>query len=214
MAATNKRLLVSESHGDSNRCIPCKGKVDQHDTYAFHASSRTPSIRFLWAVPVRGNLSQTTNSVVRTLLLPRKRSPDTIPSPAEWSTGSPPSFSPNTAIEAVMKAKHLSIAGYYRHAISTFNTCSRVPTPRSLTDTGSDYHIENLRIVTALSPPFLFKGSTDPPNGPVRSQIIHNNYQLNWRLKQPLNLVSGSLHSTSIVTYHLRIAWANDFPPR
>jgi hypothetical protein len=32
MTATNKRLLISESHGDSNRCTPCRGKPDQHAT--------------------------------------------------------------------------------------------------------------------------------------------------------------------------------------
>jgi hypothetical protein len=31
---------------------------------------------------------------------------------------------------------------------------------------------------------------------------------------QALNLTSESIHSTSIVTYHLSIAWANDVPPR
>jgi hypothetical protein len=30
MTATNKRLLISESHDDSNWCTPCKGKPDQH----------------------------------------------------------------------------------------------------------------------------------------------------------------------------------------
>jgi hypothetical protein len=37
---------------------------------------------------------------------------------------------------------------------------------------------------------------------------------LPFRGKQALNLTSGSLHSTSIVTYQLRIAWANNAPPR
>jgi hypothetical protein len=32
MTATNTRLLISESHGGSNRCTPCKGKPDQHGT--------------------------------------------------------------------------------------------------------------------------------------------------------------------------------------
>jgi hypothetical protein len=31
---------------------------------------------------------------------------------------------------------------------------------------------------------------------------------------QALNLMSGSLHSTSTVTYHLSIEWANDIPLR
>jgi hypothetical protein len=112
MVATNKRLLIFESHGDSNRCTPCRRKPDTHDTYASHASPRMPCVRFLWAVHVRGNLSQAINSIGRTLLLSRKRDPDTTLSPTERSTGPPPSFSPNTAIEAVMKAKHLSITGY------------------------------------------------------------------------------------------------------
>jgi hypothetical protein len=83
MTATNKRLLISDSHGDSNRCTHYRGKPDQHDTYASHASPRTPDVHFLWAVPVHGNLSQATNSIGRTLLLLRKRAPDTTPNPTE-----------------------------------------------------------------------------------------------------------------------------------
>jgi hypothetical protein len=33
-----------------------QGKPDTHDTYAFHASPRTPLIRFMRAVPVCGSL--------------------------------------------------------------------------------------------------------------------------------------------------------------
>jgi hypothetical protein len=33
MAATNKRLLISKSCDDSNRCTPCRGKPDQHTTH-------------------------------------------------------------------------------------------------------------------------------------------------------------------------------------
>jgi hypothetical protein len=57
MTVTNKRLLISESHGDSNRGTLYMGKLDQRDVYAFHASPRTPDIRFLRTVPVHGNLS-------------------------------------------------------------------------------------------------------------------------------------------------------------
>jgi hypothetical protein len=83
MVATNKRLLIFESRGDSNRCTPYTGKLDQHDTYASHVSPRTPGVCFMRVVPVCGNLSQATNSVGWTLLLPRKRAPDTTPSSAE-----------------------------------------------------------------------------------------------------------------------------------
>jgi hypothetical protein len=55
--ATNKRLLISESHSDLNRCTPYRGKPDQHATYASHFNPHTPDVRFLWAVSVRDNLS-------------------------------------------------------------------------------------------------------------------------------------------------------------
>jgi hypothetical protein len=83
MAATNKRLLISESRGDSNRYTPCRGKLDQHNMYASHASPRMPNVCFLWVVHVRGNLSQAINNVRRTLLLLRKMAPDTTPSLTE-----------------------------------------------------------------------------------------------------------------------------------
>jgi hypothetical protein len=78
MTATNKRLLIFESHGDLNRCTPYTGKFDQHDTYASHASPRTPSVRFLRVVPVRGNLSRDADRFGQIPLLSRKRAPDTI----------------------------------------------------------------------------------------------------------------------------------------
>jgi hypothetical protein len=83
MAATNKRLLISESRGDSNRYTSCRGKPDQHDTYASHTSPRTPGVRFLRAVPVCDNLLQATKSIGWTLLLLRKKAPDTIHNPTE-----------------------------------------------------------------------------------------------------------------------------------
>jgi hypothetical protein len=58
-------------------------------------------------------------------------------------------FSPKPASEAVGESQHLLTTCYlvywahkHQHAIDTFNTCSWVPTPRSLTDTGGGYHIE------------------------------------------------------------------------
>jgi hypothetical protein len=93
------------------------------------------------------------------------------------------SFSPKTAIEAIILSQApvngplLGLSSpYHRHAISTFNTCSQVTTPRSLTDTGGGYHIETLRIATTLSPPFPSEDSTDPPNGPAWSQIIQTTF--------------------------------------
>jgi hypothetical protein len=57
MTATNKRLLISESRGDSNRCTPCWGKPDQHATYTSHYSPHMSGVHFLRAVTVHDNLS-------------------------------------------------------------------------------------------------------------------------------------------------------------
>jgi hypothetical protein len=68
MTAINKRLLISESHGNLNRCTPTAKtkkpfddyqKPKQHATYASHSSPRTPGVCFLRVVPVRDNLSLT-----------------------------------------------------------------------------------------------------------------------------------------------------------
>jgi hypothetical protein len=42
MAATNKRLLISESRGDSNRCTPYTKKSDQHITLFMLDLHRVP----------------------------------------------------------------------------------------------------------------------------------------------------------------------------
>jgi hypothetical protein len=222
MAVTNNWLLISESRDDSNRCIPCREKPNQHATYASHASPRTSGVRFLRAIPVRDNLLRVVDRVGRILLLPIKSAPDSTSQPGWVAHGTHLNFSPKIAIEPVglsqapVDDQLLGLSdSYHRHVISTFNTCSRVSTPRSLTNTGGGYHIENLRIATSLSQHFLSEGSTDPSNDVVRSQIIQTTfYHFNWRGKQALNPMSGSLHPTSTVTYHLRIAWANDVPPR
>jgi hypothetical protein len=173
MAVMNKRLLISESRGDSNWYTPCREKLDQHDIYAFHASPRTPDVRFLRAVPVRDNLSRVTDRVGWILLLLRKGAPDSTPQPGWVARGTHINFSPKTAIKAVglsqahVDSRLLGLPGpYHRHAIDTFNTCSWVPTSRSLNDTGGGYHIENLRIATMLSPLFPSEGSIDSPKWP------------------------------------------------
>jgi hypothetical protein len=85
--ATNKRLLISESRGDSNRCGKTRPtrhvRFPHQSTYAQRTlpagGSRT------WQ-PSSSHQQSWTES-----LLPRKRAPDTIPStPADRSAGSYP----------------------------------------------------------------------------------------------------------------------------
>jgi hypothetical protein len=101
MTVTNKRLVISESRGDSNWCTPCRGKPDQHITYVSHASPSTPRARFLWAVPIRGNLSRVIDKVEQAHCT-REEGLPTQSTAHRWSIrGSIPSFSPEPANEAV-----------------------------------------------------------------------------------------------------------------
>jgi hypothetical protein len=110
---------------------------------------------------------------------PKKRTPDIILSTqADRFAGLPPSFSPNKAIEVVMKSNHMLTTGYInllgpylQHVTSTFNTCSGGPTHRSLTDTLGGYNLGD----TGL-PHHTFRPSQPmvlriPPKSPVRSQV-------------------------------------------
>jgi hypothetical protein len=175
MSDTNKRLLISESHGDSNRCTPCRGKPNQHASYA----RRT--------LPAGGPctwqpFTLTQQSWTDSLLL-RKSAPDSTSQLGWVVRGTRLSFSPNIAIEVVRLSQTsvdnrlLRLPGtYHWRVIGTFNTCSWVPTPRSLTNIGGGYHIENLGIATTLSLFFPSEGCTDPPNGPAWSQIIQTTF--------------------------------------
>jgi hypothetical protein len=126
-----------------------QGKPHTHYMYVFSACPRMPLVRFLWAVPVRGNLSRVINSVGQSHCYQEKGTPNYIPiTQADQSVGPHPVSLPLTTIEAVEKAKHLvatsyiSLHGpYHQHMISAFNTCSRVPTPQSLTDTDRGYNL-------------------------------------------------------------------------
>ena len=90
------------------------------------------------------------NRVGRILLLPRKRSPISIPGPAEWSVGPVPvslpsvshwsiGFKPSICCDQITSVYWVP---YIQHVISTFNTCSGGPTTaRSLTNTDGGYHL-------------------------------------------------------------------------
>jgi hypothetical protein len=112
MAAMNKRLLISESRGDLNRCTPYRGKPDQYDTYAFHASPCMPDVRFLRAVPIHDNLSRSRQQIIDPLP-PRRRALDTIHStPADRSAGSYLASLPQQPMKQWEKVKLLVTTDY------------------------------------------------------------------------------------------------------
>jgi hypothetical protein len=171
---------------------------------------------------VNGNLSRVIDRFGRNPLLPRKKWLLTQSIAHHWLIcGSVPSFSPKSTNEAVdlsqasVADKLLGLLGpYHQYAIDTFNTCSRGPTHRSLTDTDGGYNLGGTG----------FPHTTPRPSQPIISPF-HLRALLDLRLSinslpselkgdQTLNLTSGSLHSTFTVTYHLSIARANNVPPR
>jgi hypothetical protein len=126
MIATNKRLLISESHGDLNRYTPCRGKTNQHVTYASHSSPRMPDVHFLQTFPIRDNLSlaPTKSKQVpthgRSLGNQRQTGPaivlgGLIPSPMRqpWSRGK--KFRPNG---------YTATSAYWTHITSIRSVCS------------------------------------------------------------------------------------------
>jgi hypothetical protein len=105
--ATNKRLLISESHGDLNRCTLCRGKPDQHIT-RFSRSvriwpstihvSRGPRIATLHVVNNRVEQGHCfwekglpTQSTVRRLTDPQV-STQFLPEPTNEVVGAKPTF--------------------------------------------------------------------------------------------------------------------------
>jgi hypothetical protein len=79
----------------------------------------------------------------------RGRKPISCRRPTNWSTG-PISPACDQYIQYLLTGTNPSVLNWHRRG----------------------YHIENIRIATALSPPFPSESSTNPPNGPTRSQII------------------------------------------
>jgi hypothetical protein len=106
-------ILISESHGDSNQCTPYRGKPDQHDKYASHASLHTPSVCFLWVVPIYGNLSWVIDRVEQGNYSWEKRASDTIHStPTNRFERSYPISLSSQPWSSGGKAKYLSMVGY------------------------------------------------------------------------------------------------------
>jgi hypothetical protein len=128
---------------------------------------------------------------------PEKKGSWSNPHHAGWPIHrSIPSFSPRIVKEAVGKSQAsvdgrlLGLSGlYHRHVIGTFNTCSRGPTHRSLTDTGRGYN--HLR-----APPSLQFNQT-------LSKIP------NFKFKGPLAVTWPSDHSPIYRGLQLRLAMAN-----
>jgi hypothetical protein len=150
MTATNKRLLISESHSDSNQCTPYRGKPDEHAT-------RFPLTVNVWSTTIcisHGPHITTFHTVINRFEQIHCTREERLPTqstarrPSDlWVRTQLLSHNTNRAVgksQASVDNLLLGLPGpYHWYAIGTFNTCSRGPTHRSLTDTTGGYNLRD-----------------------------------------------------------------------
>jgi hypothetical protein len=205
----DKRLLISESHGNSNQWTPCRGNlIHMTRTLSVPVHVHHSYASCMWQ-PFTVTQQSWTDS-----LLPRKSDPDSSSQLSWVACRTCLSFSPkHNQWSSVLKPNiywqisYINLLDpYHQYVISTFNTCSRGPTHRSLTNTGGGYNLRGAGLPHHTHRPSQLMVLHFPPKGPTRSQVKHPTIT-NWTIEEKtLNLVSGSLHSTSTAIYHLSIA--------
>jgi hypothetical protein len=169
----------SVSHGDSNRCTPFRRKTrcTQHVCFPCqftYAPSMLPTGSWHTCQPFTLTQQSWTDS-----LLLRKSALDST-SQLDWVVHRTClSFSPNIAIEAV-RLSQASVEDRlhwwthkHQQAIHMFNTCSRGPTHRSLTNTAGCYNLGGASLPQTTPWPSQPMVLHFPPKGPARYQVIH-----------------------------------------
>jgi hypothetical protein len=179
ITARNKQYS-SESHGDSNRCTPCRGKFNQHATHFPHSVHV-----WLSTICISRGLCIATFCVVvngfEQIHCPREEGlPTQFTARRLLIRRSIPSFSPTITNKAVGKSQASVdnrllglLRPYRRHAIGTFNTCLSGPTHRSLFDTGGGYNLGGVSFPHHTPRPSQLTVLHFPPKGPPDLQINH-----------------------------------------
>jgi hypothetical protein len=90
--------------------------------------------------------------------------------------------------------------------IGTFNACSQEPTHQSLTDIGGGYNLGGVSFLHTTLRHSQSMISTIHLRAPFGLRLSNQLLSFDLKREQTLNFASGSLHSTSTVTYHLSIA--------
>jgi hypothetical protein len=141
-------VLISESHDDSNQCIPYRGKLDQHATRFSRSVHVWPATIRISQGPHIATFLEVINSDGQ--------------SHCSWEKGLLTQFTAwrltdlRVCTQFLSRASHWSSGGkatlcwrqairftgpIYQHVIGTFNTYSWGPTYRSLTDTSKGYNL-------------------------------------------------------------------------
>jgi hypothetical protein len=107
--------------------------------------------------------------------------------------------------DQVVTQLHQFTRPIYQHAIGMFNACSRGATHRSLTDTGRVYNLGGASFPHHTLRPFQPTVSTFHLWVMPSLRLFIQSLPTELKGEQTLNLMSGSLHSTSTATYYLSI---------
>jgi hypothetical protein len=161
-------------------------KPNTHDTYASHATSRMPLVRFLRAAPYVATFHAYSTKLNR-FTAPKKKYSWLNLSAQLSGPWDLPQFSPNhNHWNSALKPNicwwtcYIGLLGpYHQYVISTFNICSRGPTHRSLTDIGWGYNLGGDGLLHHIPQPSQPTILYFPPKGPTRSQVIHPSIT-NW----------------------------------
>jgi hypothetical protein len=115
--------------------------------------------------------------------------------------------------QALVDNRLLGLPGpYHRHAIGTFNTCSRGPTKRSLIDTGGGYNLRGAGLPHTHSPTFPTSCPHFPlvaPPGLHFNQILAKRPKC-WVFKEPMAATWSFDHLAIYHSLYLRLAIAKD----
>jgi hypothetical protein len=150
LTTTNKRLLISESCGNLNRCTPCSGNLIHTTRTLFMLVYERHSYASCGIPRTWQSFALSSTELSRATALEKKGTCG-ITSPARWLTDlrvATQFLSPLSHWSSEGKAKYLVTTSYIyllglylQHVISTPNTCSWGSTHQSLTDTYEGYNL-------------------------------------------------------------------------
>jgi hypothetical protein len=176
LTVPNKRLHISKSHGDSNRCTPYRKNLI-NKTCIFPTLVHVCHMYAFcgWSLYV-------VTSHVGPTELDGCTAPDSTSQPGWVVHVTCLSFSPkHNHWSSVLKPNifwkivYIGLLGpYHQHVISIFNTCSRGLTHRSLTDTGGGYNLWGAGLPHHTPRPYQPTVLHFPPKGPAWSQVIQS----------------------------------------
>jgi hypothetical protein len=184
--ATNKWLLIFESHSDLNRCAPYRGNLIHmthtlpmplHVCHSYASCGRGPYVATFHAYSTKLDRFTAPKKKYSWLHLSAQLSgpwdlPQFSPNHNHWNSALKPNICWWTC--------YIGLLGpYHQYVISTFNICSRGPTHRSLTDIGWGYNLGGDGLLHHIPQPSQPTILYFPPKGPTRSQVIHPSIT-NW----------------------------------